>query len=348
MTKPISRPAGMLLITCSVALIFVLTCSLPGCKSHHKQQARIATPVMRPPPGTLTESQQERLTEAQSAKSEGNYDTALSMFQEILAENPTVTTAYLGIGDIYMVKKDYDKAEPAFGRAAKLEPRNFDAQYGWGLALQMLNRFVEAVRAYQRALTINPDSVNANLNLATTYLQMNEPQSAVTFAEKAVQLEPGNGSARVNLGAAYEKVGRDSDAVTQYTAALELVKDTAPVMFNLINVLAREKRYQEAANTAEQLVKIDPTANAYERLGWCYFRLSDFGKSMDAYKEAVRIDENHWPSYNGIGVNAINTWLLSKKQDNAAKKEAREAFRKSLRINNDQPKLITLMSNYGL
>ena len=296
----------------------------------------------------LTPEQQQRMEQANLAKQSGDYQTALAMFQEILAENPTVTTAYLGIGDVYLDLKDYDKAEPAYERAAKLEPRNFDAQFGHGLALQMLNRFVEAVRAYHRALTIDPESVKTNLNLAITYLQMNEAPAAVTFAEKAVQLEPGNGSARANLGAAYEKVGRNKDAIEQYMAAMELVENTPPLMMNLINVLAAEKRYLEAANTAENLVKIEPTANAYERMGWCYFRLSEFDKSIAAYREAVRLDANHWQSYNGIGVNALNTWLLSKQRDATAAKEARDSFRRSLRINSDQKKLITLMSNYGL
>lgn len=295
-----------------------------------------------------TPEQQERLTTAAAAKESGDYDAALAMFQEVLAENPTITTAHLGVADIYVVKKDYEKAEPHYGLAAKLEPRNFDAQYGHGLALQMLNRFVDAVRAYQRALTIDPDSVKANLNLAITYLQMNEAQSAVVFAEKAVAIEPGNGSARVNLGAAYEKVGKNKQAIEQYTAAMELVENTPPLMMNLINVLTAEKRYQEAANTAENLVKIDPSANAYERLGWCYFRLSIFDKSIAAYRDAVQIDHNHWQSYNGIGVNALNTWLLSKKRDGDAMKEARDSFQRSLRINPDQQKLITLMSTYDL
>ena len=75
-------------------------------------------------------------------------------------------------------------------RAARLAPRNFDAQYGHGRALQMLERFIEAVRAYHRALTIRPDNINANQNLATTYLQLGEPSSALVFAEKAVELDP--------------------------------------------------------------------------------------------------------------------------------------------------------------
>jgi tetratricopeptide (TPR) repeat protein len=295
-----------------------------------------------------TAGQLQRVSDANALKSAGDYDTALAMFQDILAENPTVTTAYLGIGDIYIIKRDYEKAEPAYGRAARLEPRNFDAQYGHGLALQMLNRFIEAVRAYHRALTIDPDSVKANLNIAVTYLQMNEARSAVTFAERAVELEPGNGSARINLGAAYEKVGDNAKAIEQYLAAMELVEHTPPLMMNLINALAAEKRYQEAVNTAENLVKIDQTANAYERLGWCYFRLSEFEKSLAAYQQAVSIDPDHWQSHNGIGVNMLNKWLLSKKQDRDAMKAARDAFRKSLRINPDQQKLITLMSTYQL
>lgn len=327
-------------------LCAVMSVSLTGCfnapKSSSNAQPR--TTRLRAP----TPEQQVKIEEAQAAKTEGNYDAALAMFQEILAENPTITVAYVGIGDIYMDTESYDRAEPAYSRAAKLEPRNFDAQFGHGLSLQMLNRFVEAVRAFQRALTIDPESLKANLAIATTYLQMDEAQSAVIFAEKSVQLDPANGSGRVNLGAAYEKVGRNADAIEQYFTAMELVDDTPPLMMNLINVLSEERRYQEAVNAAENLIKIAPSANAYERLGWCYFRLSDYTRSLTAYREATKLDANHWQSYNGIGVNAINAWLLSKKRDTTAGNEAREAFRKSLRINPEQPKLVLLMSNNGL
>lgn len=320
--------------------------ALGGCGSAPKTSSneRPRSSRLRPP----TPEQQQKIESAQTARDDGNYQAALAMFQEILAENPTVTVAYIGIGDIYMDTEQYPKAEPAYARAAKLEPRNFDAQFGHGLSLQMLNRFVEAVRAFQRALTIDPDSLKANLAIATTYLQMDEANSAVIFAEKSVQLDPASGSSRVNLGAAYEKVGRNADAIEQYFTAMELVEDTPPLMMNLINVLSEERRYQEAVNTAENLIKVAPSANAWERLGWCYFRLADYDRSLNAYREAVKVDENHWQSWNGIGVNAINTWLLSKKRDVTSGNEARDAFRRSLRINGEQPKLVLLMSNNGL
>ncbi|HWB21006.1 MAG TPA: tetratricopeptide repeat protein, partial [Phycisphaerales bacterium] len=232
-------------ILCALAL------GLTACK--HAQEEEEVTPITARTKMELTDTQQQQLADAMAKKEGGEYDQALQMFQDLLAQNNTIVTAYVGIGDIYMVKENYEKAEPAYGRAAKLEPRNFDAQYGHGLALQMLGRLVDAVKAYQRALTIQPDNFKANLNIATSYLQMNDPRSAIAFAEHAVDVDPSNGPARVNLGAAYEKVGRNSDAINQYLAALELMDNSPPVMLNLINVLAQEKRYQEAANTAETL-----------------------------------------------------------------------------------------------
>ena len=103
------------------------------------------------------------------------------------------------------------------------------------------------------ALTIVPDHPEANLNIATTYMRMDEMDSALIFAEKAVDLAPDSGSARVNLGAIYEDLGRNDEAIDEYLTALELLDEraTGPVMLNLINVLARENRYQEAANTAD-------------------------------------------------------------------------------------------------
>jgi superkiller protein 3 len=295
-----------------------------------------------------TAEQAARIAEADVARGAGRYDRALLIFQEILAENPTITTAYLGVGDIYMLKKEYERAEPAYGRAARLEPRNFDAQYGHGLALQMLRRFVDAVRAYHRALTIDPDSDKANLNLATTYFEMSQPEQAVIFAEKAIRLNPDNGAAYANLGAVYEELDRPRDAVDAYIAAIERMGNHPPLMMNLINVQARIKRYHEAAITAESLIRIEPSARAYERLGWCSFTLRDYDRSIAAYRSAVEIDPSHWPALNGIGVNALNTWLLSKKRDGAARLEARNAFRQSLRVNPRQDRVVELLLNYNL
>jgi len=295
-----------------------------------------------------TPQQQTRIEQAHDLREVGEYEQALAIFREILAENPTVTTAHIGIGDIYMDQQDYVRAEPAYGRAARVEPRNYEAQFKHGLALQMLGRHVDAIRAYQRALVIQPDSPEANRNIGITYIEMGEPGSAKVFAERAVQLEPSNGHARINLGAVYDELGMHNEAIDEYRTAMELINPTPELILNLINSLAKADRYRETIDAAETLNRIEPNANAYERIGWAWFRLKDYSKSLGAYQEAVRVDASHWPSWNGIGVNELNTWLLSKKRDADARERAGAALRQSLRINAAQPKIVQLISTYRL
>lgn len=317
-----------------------------GCRSMEYQAD--GGPAAVSDPTAPTEAQEEKLEQARAAQSSGDYDVALSLFQDILAENPMVTTAYIGTGEIYLAQKDYSRAEAAYGRAARLEPGSFKAQFGHGLALQLLDRVVEAIRAYQRALTIEPEDPRANLSMATAYLQIDEPESALAFARKSVEIDPFNGAARANLGAAYEKLGQNEPAINEYVAAMELMEPTSQLLMNLVNVLAKEKRYTEAVNAAETLVRLDPFANGYERLGWAYFRLNNPTKSMEAYRRAVDLDDGHWPSWNGIGINALNAWLISDRTNDDARLQARDALRRSLQINARQSKVLALMDRYNL
>jgi tetratricopeptide (TPR) repeat protein len=213
----------------------------------------------------------------------------------------------------------------------------------------MLKKFIDAVRAYHRALTINPDDMGANMNIATTYLQMGRPQSALVFAELAVELEGELAPAQITLAATYQLLDRPRDALEAYIAASEEMDEPSPqLMRNIIYLLTKEKRYQEVVNTTTQLVLLDPTTETYEQLGWAEFRLGDYEASLESYKIAVDYDQTNWRALNGIGVNTLNNWLLGDKTDTNSYQTARTVFRRSLALNPDQPKVITLILRYGL
>jgi tetratricopeptide (TPR) repeat protein len=319
-----------------------------GCGSATRTAPGGVDAAATPPRADSRQRQQLMAAEADVAMAAGEYEVAMALFRRILAENPTATVAYVGIGQVYLLREDYASAEPLFARASRLEPRSYDAQYGHGLALQMLERFVEAVRAYHRALTIRPESVEANLHLAETYLQLGEPRSARVFARKVVEVDPAHGPGRAALGSAYLQLGRYPEAVTQYEAAVELMEPTPPLLINLINALGKQQRYVDSRNTAEHLVRLAPSAEAYERLGWANFRLGAYDESIEAYRRAVDLDPGFWRAHNGVGCNALNAWLLSGKRDAEALREAKQAFRKSLQVNPDQPEVIALLTTYGV
>ena len=72
----------------------------------------------------------------------------------------------------------------------------------------------------------------------------------------------------------------------------------------------------------------------------------DYARSLESYRESVRVDPQHWPGWNGVGVNLMNAWLQSGRKDAAQLEQARSAFRRSLQINPDQPKLQKLLATY--
>lgn len=212
--------------------------------------------------------------------------------------------------------------------------------------LQLLNRVNEAVRAYVKALSIKPDDFNANLNLATAYLQLNEPAEALPYGQRAVQLESRNAAARTNLGAIYGGLGRHEEAVIEYQQAAELAELSAPLLINLAESLGKTNRYDEMVNTLRQLVATEPTAVAYERLGFALFRLRQYPDSLAAFRKSIEIDPNHYPALNGIGVCLLCQWEWSKQTDETARAEALRALRRSLQIDQNQPRILELLGRY--
>ena len=332
----------------SIRLIFT-SCFFLGIGCHAVSPTTTGVEVAPVSLVSVTQAQQITMQAADIAKDHGDYDAALEMFKEVLRQNPVATDALVGIGDICLIKKEWNKAEPVFARAVKLEPRNFEAQFGHGVSLQMMKKYIDAVRAYHRALTITPEDVGANTNIATTYLQMGRPKSALVFAERAVEIDGGIAPAQITLAATYQLLDRPQDALNAYIAASEVMDNPSPqLMRNIIYLLTQEKRYQEVVNTTEQLVQLDPTTDTFEQLGWAEFRLGDYEASLEAYKTAIAYDEQNWRALNGVGVNELNRWLLGDKTDIEAFQGARLVFRKSLAINHDQPRVITLVLRYGL
>lgn len=295
----------------------------------------------------------ERQAEAQDAfanasrlRAQGVTDEALKEFERAIEVNPTLTIAYVGAAELYTQKGDYNTAEQRYRKATELEPANFDAQYGHGLVLQILDRVAEAIRAYLRALAIRPDDFDANLNVATAYMQVNEPAQARPYAERAVRLNPESGPARVNMGAVYAALGMHDAAVLEYQQAAELMDLGPELLLNLADSLGKTGRYAEMAATLDQLVRIAPSAPAYERLGSALFRLKKYDRALAAFRKATDVDPDHYPAWNGVGVCLLNQYLWSGKKDTRARRGAIEALRRSLQIKTNQPKIIELVRRY--
>jgi len=331
----------------------VLVAALAGC-ANRDSTARRQGPAFstgRAPrvdvaaaPSALTA---EALVRAEAYRHEGDLDRALAEFERVIDTNPLMTVAYLGAGDIYREKGDFVAAEQRYAAAAKIEPRNFDAQFYHGLTLQLLDRVQEAIRAYLRALAIRPNDFEANLNLASAYLQLDEPVQAMPYAQRAVALRSDSGPARANLAGVYAALGRYEAAVTEYQQAAELMELGPELLLSMADALGYLERYGEMASTLDQLIRIEPSPAAYERMGKAMFKLRRYDQALQFFTEAVNMDPSYYPAHNGIGVCLLNRYLWSEQKDTRAREQAIAALRKSLQIEPRQTRIVELVRRYG-
>lgn len=300
------------------------------------------------PRGTRRDRAESAVEEGKRLSESGDLSAALAEFERAIAINPDLTAAYLEAASLYRDQGRLELAEARARRAAELEPQNFRAQYMHATVLQLMGRRPEAVRTYLRALAIRPDDVDTNLGLGTTYLELEEPAQALPYLQVAVRRAPDRGEARLNLGAAYAGLDRHEEAIIEYQQAAELLPEPdTELLLSLADSLGRVKRYAEMVATLDQLIRREPSALAYERLGSGLFRMKRYDAALDAFRESARWDPSHYPAHNGVAVCRLNTYLWSGRADQQALRDAIGALRESLRLRSDQPQIIELLRRYG-
>lgn len=307
------------------------------------ENATPAEPAARP-----RSREEASYTQGVQLHAAGDLQSALRELERAIAYNPQFTLAYLESGDIYMEMADYEQAQRQYALAVRNEPRNYMAQYRHAQVLHKLARLEESNRAYLRALSIRPSSFDANLGISTVLLEMGRVEQSLPYAQRAVRSEPPSGRARMHLGNVYAALDRHEEAVVEYQQAAEMMEAPTPgLLLNMAESLNQLQRYAEMVGALDQLVRIEPSAIAYERLGSGLFRLKRYDDALDAFASAAEQDPDHFPAYNGIAVCELNQYLWSSKTDGGARERAVNAMRQSLRIDAKQPRIVELLRRYN-
>ncbi len=277
----------------------------------------------------------------------GDLQAALRELENAIAFNPQFTPAYLESGDIYLELAQYEQAERQYALAVRNEPRNYMAQFRHAQVLHKLGRLEESNRAYLRALSIRPSSYDANLGISTVLLELGRAEQALPYGQRAVRSEPPSGRARMHLGNVYAALDQHEEAVIEYQQAAELMDAPTPgLLLNMSESLNQLQRYAEMVGALDQLVILEPTAIAYERLGSGLFRLKRYEDALAAFTKGADLDPTHYPAFNGVAVCELNAYLWSSKSDGGARERAVEAMRQSLRIERQQPRIVELLRRY--
>jgi tetratricopeptide (TPR) repeat protein len=289
----------------------------------------------------------DNLSQAETFLESGRTDAALAAFNDVLAVNPNVIEAHMGIGDIYRESGDLDQAQTAFANARSINPNNYEAQYYHGLMSQLLGEIRVAINSYLQALTIDPDSPEANMNLASAYLQIAEPAQALPYARRAAELQPDSQFAWSNLAANYSLLGAYEQAIDSYRRAAEMGELADPVLLGLADAHIQLDNYTRAINTLTTLIYRNPTSTAYERLGYAQFKLRRYEQALRSFRQAIEMNSQDTAALNGVGVAYMTLYIEGGEENLYQRNQALEHWRRSLRLNRNQPRIADLLSRYA-
>jgi cytochrome c-type biogenesis protein CcmH/NrfG len=164
----------------------------------------------------------DRFEKAQAYVDGKEYEKAVVLLTQVLADDPQDFQAWSEIGTVYLAQNRLDDAEKSYVRATEVRPTFFRALLNLGKVRLLQKSFDGAVAALTQAVTVQPASAEANYYLGEAYLQVKKGSKAVGYLYEALKLEPIKmADAHLRLAALYNGAGMKDKAAAEYEEFLK-------------------------------------------------------------------------------------------------------------------------------
>lgn len=245
------------------------------------------TPIYGATPHPISEAFQAGLRQMAS----GDWDGALSFFQQVVQSEPQAGDAYYYLGEAYRLKGDPDTALKQYNLAAGLMPNYAPIYLGRARAKLAKDANANVEAELTRAVQLDQQYGEAFLDLIAYYLHKGDAQKALAYVPQAMALE--SSSPLVFLYQAQANLAAGNAAF-----ALESARKASAMDITSLDAY----RILAAAMQANQLMsdsltplgtyltyRPDDTA-ALLMEGKAYTSLASFDKAIVAYSHALEVD----------------------------------------------------------
>jgi adenylate cyclase len=158
------------------------------------------------------------------SKSPGtSMERAVELAQKALALNDTLDFTHSLLGNIYLMKRQYEKAIAEGERAVALNPNGADAHAHLGMTLSYVGRPEEAIVMLKRATRLNPLPPNWYLfSLGQAYRLTGQYEEAIAVYKRALHRNPDDMLAHAGLAATYSLLEREEEAHAEAAEVLRI------------------------------------------------------------------------------------------------------------------------------
>ena len=232
---------------------------------------------------------------------------ALSLYEELLTNQPEHCEALHFAGLAYAELKDYDKAITYLTKALAHGSQDPRIHNNIANIYKSINKLEKALHHYQMAIKINPQYAQAHNNLANIYTSQNQFQKALTHYVKAVHAEPHSAPLHHNLGLLLLKKGQILEASKQFQNVITLHPEHLDAHFYLGVIQLSQGDTEKAKSCFENVLGIDGEhVEALTNIGVVELKHDNPQKAIDYFTKALSLDNYHIEARNNLAATFIH------------------------------------------
>lgn len=224
-----------------------------------------------------------RLSRGIAQVNEGRYSNAVSIFDQILEQDPTYPEALIGRGTALAFQRELDAAISDFTKAIQSNPSAGEAWKRRGQARAALGESAEAITDLTKALEFEPDSSDILHERGIVNFKFKDFKGAVEDLSTCVKFDKDNKSAYTYLGLALSSLGEYRKAEEAHKKAIQIERNFLEAWAHLAQFYQDLANSEKALECLHQLLQIDGRyAKAYHLRG---LLLHGMGQHRNAIKD---------------------------------------------------------------
>jgi tetratricopeptide (TPR) repeat protein len=218
-----------------------------------------------------------------------------------LANNPQNAQAFILRGRAQKALGNFNDAISDFDEAIKLDPRFLMAYLYRGEAKDKINHTYDAIAECDRAIAIDPNFSRAWFQKALWETKMLNYTGAIADLDHLIAIDPSYPEVYYRRGLA-KRLGYHYGVVEDMGKEIEHNPFFVDAYFERANANLNLTQYAEAIVDYDKAITLNPkNANFYNNRGLAKFKLDRYADAISDFDEAISISPTYATAYNNRG-----------------------------------------------
>lgn len=233
---------------------------------------------------------------AQMMVAQGQKDSARDYYMQVIAEDPTSSSAYCGLAELDVEAQDFAAARANFEQAIAHGERTAAAFMGLGEAAFALNELEVALDAYRQSAEIEPNDPHTHDQIGQVLAKQERWEEAQHAFEQTLAIVDNHADAQFGLARTLWRQNRLDEARPVFERSAELNPNHLPTIVGLGRIYLVQKEWRKAKSAFVDALALPPTdanliALAKAGLGDIAHYQRRYESALNWYSEARRLDK---------------------------------------------------------